>query len=258
MKTGLIHLCFVIDESGSMSGSESDVCSGFNKLIAEQKAVQDGECLVSLYRFETTVKKDFVGKNVNEIGEMKPGGGLYTIFNNSSLTSQSSYKLDNPINENDLSYGPGGMTAMNDGIGTAIDEIGKWLNAMPEEERPEKNLIVIITDGEENSSREYTIEKIKDMIKHQTEKYDWSFIYMGTDVTNTSYANSIGVKGSYTSRSNHMSNYAVVNDVTTAYRCSTADHSFKNATLNSQLNENMDNLTSEYEATIGININGQS
>ena len=52
MKDKLIHVAFIIDSSGSMSGSESDVIGGFKKTIEEQKAVKDGECIVTLYELQ--------------------------------------------------------------------------------------------------------------------------------------------------------------------------------------------------------------
>lgn len=121
MKDNFIHVCFIIDESGSMFSSKEDVIGGFKTIIEEQKEEEKGHCAISLYTFEDKVKKIYVGKDVNEV--------------------------------NDLEYVPSGCTAMYDGIGTAITEIGKWLNGMKEEDRPSKNLIVIMTDGYENASK---------------------------------------------------------------------------------------------------------
>ena len=124
MKENFIHVCFVIDESGSMTGSESDVIGGFKKVIDDQKAVKEGSCAVSLFKFATKAEEVYRGKDVKDVEY-----------------------LDNKT------YSPGGSTAMNDGIGLAIDTVGKWLDGMKEEDKPEKNLIVIMTDGYENNSR---------------------------------------------------------------------------------------------------------
>lgn len=180
MKDNLIHLCFVIDESGSMSGSEGDILGGFKNLIDEQLKVEDGDCLVSVYRFNTVVSKDFIGKNVRQIET--------------------------------LSYSPGGLTAMNDGIGTAIDEIGAWLSSMPEDERPSKNMIVIMTDGYENASREYDLSKVQKMIKHQKDKYNWSFVFLGSDITDLKDADNLGVgMRSVSGKANIINNYGHIN-----------------------------------------------
>ena len=231
MKDGLVHVCFVIDESGSMWNSTSDVIGGFKKVIKKKKAVKDGSCIVSLYKFSDKVSPIYLGKDVNEIDEDK------------------------------LVYSAGGCTAMNDGIGKAIDEIGKWLADKDESERPEKNLIVIMTDGYENASHEYTIEQVREKIKHQTEKYNWSFIYMGTDVTDSTYANTIvgGISGcttSYNSRSNYAANYDIISSGVKKFRCmANVDTLTKSALFDQELDESAEAGTAEYEKETGNVIN---
>ena len=189
--SNFIHICFIIDESGSMSSSVNDVKGGFMRMIEEQKNIKDGKCTVSLFKFDSSVTEVFVGKDVSEI--------------------------------NEIEYKPWGSTAMNDGIGTAINKIGKWLADMNEEDRPSKNLIVIMTDGEENASKEFTFTQCREMIKHQEEKYNWSFVYMGSDLTSMKEVNSLGIRMSaFNSKSNLGNSYDIVNKVTASYRCSTS------------------------------------
>ena len=221
MKENFVHICAIIDESGSMYSSREDVIGGFQKLIDEQKKEKDGTCAVSLYRFATTVKKDFIGKDVNEIEK--------------------------------ITYEPSGLTAMNDGIGTAITEIGKWLADMDEKDRPSKNLIVIMTDGAENNSREYDFASVREMIKHQEEKYNWTFIYMGTDITKTDDVKKLGIK---------MSRFSSRNDLSENYDmlcCSTK--MLRKASCASQAAATMDWMATEcdiqnvkYEAQKGIKL----
>ena len=116
MKDNFIHVCFVIDESGSMTGTE--VVGGFRKVIDEQKANSAGTCSVSYYTFDSKVKQLYLGKDISDVEYI------------------------------DDKYSPGGCTALYDAVGTAIDEVGKWLDGMKEEEKPEKNLIVIMTEQE--------------------------------------------------------------------------------------------------------------
>ena len=190
MKSNLLHICFVLDESGSMYNSVDDVIGGFQKLIDEQKGEKNGECIISLYRFSGTVKKDYIGKPVNEVPK--------------------------------LYYSPGGCTAMNDGVGTAIDEIGKWLSDMNESERPSKNIIVIMTDGQENASKEYNFDTVKAKIKHQEEKYSWTFVYMGTNLQDLKDANRLGIKMRSVSDSRNItSNYSHIDTYAKALRSST-------------------------------------
>ena len=190
MKSNLLHICFVLDESGSMYNSIDDVIGGFQKLIDEQKGEKNGECIISLYRFSDTVKKDYIGKPVDEVSK--------------------------------LIYSPGGCTAMNDGVGTAIDEIGKWLSDMDESERPSKNMIVIMTDGQENASKEYNFDTVKAKIKHQEEKYSWTFVYMGTNLQDLKDANRLGIKMRSVSGSRNIAaNYSHIDTYAKALRSST-------------------------------------
>jgi hypothetical protein len=222
MKDKLIHVAFIIVSSGSMSGSEKDVIGGFKKTIEEQKAVKDGECIVTLYEFASDVKQVYLGKALDKV--------------------------------EDLEYRVGGMTRLYDGIGTAVDNIGKWLSNMDESERPSKNLIVIITDGGENSSTEYRLKDIKDRIKEQTEKYSWDFIYLGNDLSDAKDANDIGIKyRGFTTKKKFYNNYDVISTGVTAYRCaaSVADASLA---LNKSITESMDYLNAEYLADTGIDL----
>lgn len=183
MKENYVHVCFVIDESGSMYTSIDDVKGGFKKIVEEQSAKEEGKCSVSMFSFNDKVTQHFLGKDVKEV-------------------------------ESTLPYSPGGCTALNDGVGQAIDEVGKWLREMPEDERPSSNLIVIMTDGGENASKEYSLTRVREMIKHQTDKYNWTFMYMGADITSSDIADSMGVKyRGFSSKSNLASNYAMFNSV---------------------------------------------
>lgn len=221
MKSNLLHICFVLDESGSMYNSVDDVIGGFQKLIDEQKGEKNGECIISLYRFSSTVKKDYIGKLVNEVPK--------------------------------LYYSPGGCTAMNDGVGTAIDEIGKWLSDMDESERPSKNMIVIMTDGQENASKEYNFDTVKAKIKHQEEKYSWTFVYMGTNLQDLKDANRLGIKMRSVSGSRNIAaNYSHIDTYAKALRSSTnaASVAAADAFLTRQLCED----TTRYQVKNNINL----
>lgn len=224
MKENFIHVCFVIDESGSMSSTEEDVIGGFKKVIDEQKANSAGTCSVSYYKFASTVEKVYIGKDVNDVEYI------------------------------DGKYSPGGLTALFDGVGTAIDEIGKWLDAMPEDEKPEKNLIVIMTDGGENASKEYSASKVKEMIKHQEEKYSWEFIYMGSDLKDAKDANALGINTRlYASKANYGSNYDVINLALSSYRGACGPAGKKGRALSKQLSEAATIATCNYAAENGLN-----
>ena len=214
MKANYIHVCFVIDKSGSMFSSIKDVEGGFKRIIEEQKQVKDGECSISLYTFNDVVEEVYLGKPIDEVKE--------------------------------IDYHPGGCTAMNDGIGTAIDNVGKWLNTMKEEDKPSKNLIVIMTDGLENASKEYTLQDVKDRIKHQEEKYNWTFMFLGADLTDTKDADELGLNyRSFTTKKNMFKNYDMINTATTLYRSAVASEA--EVTMDSYLMAESAVLNNEFE-----------
>lgn len=222
MKDNYINVVFCVDESGSMYRSLEDVVGGFKSVVDEQKRVKEGKCTISLYTFASDVREIYLGKDVNEI--------------------------------EGIDYYPCGNTAMNDGIGTAIDKVGKWLSDMKEEDRPSKTLFVIMTDGEENSSTEYTLKQVQDMIKHQTEKYNWDFMYIGTDITKSEAAQSLGItRMSFSSRKNYFKNYDMLNCAISSYKCasSLAD---ADADMDSCLTRMSSEITDEYEQELGRKI----
>lgn len=225
MKENYINLVFVIDESGSMSGTESDVIGGFKKVVDEQKEIKEGTCTVSYFKFASKVEEVFIGKDVNQVEYL------------------------------DGKYNPAGMTALFDGVGTAIDKIGKWLNSMKESEKPEKTMVVIMTDGGENYSKDYSASKVKEMIKHQEDKYNWTFVYMGSDLTDASDANSLGFTSrSYSSKDDYFKNYEVINDTVKLYRTTLGSAETKMTVANDFLCTSLNALTEEYEAEIGKKI----
>jgi hypothetical protein len=151
------------------------------------------------------------------------------------------------------------MTAMNDGIGTAIDRVGEWLRDMPESERPEQNLIIIMTDGEENSSHKYTLSKIKEMIQHQTEVYSWKFMYIGTDIMTTKDADSLGIKTrSFSNRDNYYKNYSIISNSVSHYRSCAGTSDSKLAAMNSYLENCSEEITAETEKALGKKIEGRN
>ena len=226
MKENYINLVFVIDESGSMSGTESDVIGGFKKVVDEQKEIKEGTCTVSYFKFASNVEEVFIGKDVNEVEYL------------------------------DGKYNPAGMTALFDGVGTAIDKIGKWLNSMKESEKPEKTMVVIMTDGGENYSKEYSASKVKEMIKHQEDKYNWTFVYMGSDLTDASDANSLGfTTRSYSSKDNYYKNYDIINSAVKLYRTTEGTVETKLMAMNCSLDMELNALTEEYAAETGIDAN---
>ena len=223
MRNDYIHITMVIDKSGSMYQSRQDVVGGVQKIIDEQKSNKNGKCTISLYTFNDKVNEVFVGKDVNDVEDFK--------------------------------YSPDGMTAMNDGLGVAIDNTGKWLAAMNEEDRPGKVMVAVFTDGMENYSREYTLKQVQDKIKEQTEKYSWEFVYLGTDITTTKAADDLGFKfKTYSSRKKLGNNYDIINTVTSCYRSMAATGAAMdslNETFSLAMDAETAKNTADFEKEIG-------
>lgn len=163
MKRNLTELVFILDKSGSMSGLEKDTIGGYNSMLQKQQAA-DGEATV------TTV-----------------------LFNHDYelLHDRINIKGVSPISN--LDYEVGGTTALLDAIGFTIQKIVNVQRKTKEEERAEKVLFVITTDGEENSSREFTSSRIKKMISYQKEKYGWEFMFLGANIDAISTASQFGI-----------------------------------------------------------------
>lgn len=163
----------LVDRTGSMYSIRSDTEGAFNQFIDEQKNLQsDDRAFVSLYQFDT----DFDSPKVVE-----------TVYERTAIDKVPK-----------LSIEPRGGTPLNDAIGTTIVRVGEQLSALPEEQRPGKVIFVIMTDGLENASMEYSIERVKEMVTEQTEKYGWEFVFLGAGIDAIKVGGGYGFKSGQT------------------------------------------------------------
>ena len=163
MKKNLTELVFILDRSGSMSGLEADTIGGFNSLISKQKK-EEGEALISTVLFDDQQEVLYDRVPLDQIGQMT-----------------------------DEQYYVRGCTALLDAIGGAIHHIGNVHKYAREEDRPEKTLFIITTDGMENSSRRYSYEKVKQMVERQKDKYNWEFLFLGANIDAIATAARFGI-----------------------------------------------------------------
>ena len=151
MKADYTHICFVIDASGSMDCIANDVRGSFDSFMDTQRELP-GEVFIDVYQFS---------------------GKVSHLVNSVALED-----FDNDLMKK---YTCQGCTALNDAVCTAIDELGVKLANMAESDRPSLVNFIIITDGEENASREFSSDDVKRRIKVQQEQYRWEFRFLAAN-----------------------------------------------------------------------------
>ncbi|MDO4543099.1 MAG: vWA domain-containing protein [Clostridia bacterium] len=164
MKKGLTDLVFILDRSGSMSGLESDTIGGFNSMIQKQRKVE-GECRITTVLFDDKI--EFLHDRV-DLNKVK------------KLTEREYYVR--------------GCTALLDAIGLTLSRMGSAQKYAIPEARAEKVMVVIITDGMENSSREYSLSEVRNMIERQRDKYGWEIIFLGANIDAVRTARDFGIR----------------------------------------------------------------
>ena len=197
MKKGLTEMVFILDRSGSMAGLEADTIGGYNSMLAKQKALE-GEALVST-----------------------------VLFDHASTVICDRMPLSKVSEMTEEEYFVRGCTALLDAVGGAIHHIGNVHKYAREEDRPEKTVIVITTDGMENASKTYTYGRVQEMIKRQTEKYGWEFLFLGANIDAKAEAGRLGIDEKravkyHSDKKGTALNYKVVGEAIAEFRCCSA------------------------------------
>lgn len=157
------ELVFIIDRSGSMTGKEDDTINGFNATLRQQQTVE-GKAYVTTVLFDDQYELLHNRVDIQKV---------------SSMTNKD--------------YTPRGMTALLDAIGKTIHNTREAQRNAKEEDRAEKAIFFIITDGHENASQHYTVEMIQERIRHQREKHGWEFIFFGAGMDAIAEAAKLGI-----------------------------------------------------------------
>lgn len=182
------HIVLVADRSGSMYSIRDDAEGGINSFIAKNKEFEKGIATFSLYDFDTVYRNVFGPRDIKQF---------------------TSYTLN-----------PGGGTALYDAVGRAISDTNLFINSTPEALRPGKIIFVIVTDGQENSSREYNKQNLKSLISASREK-GWEFVFLAGDQDAMFAGGEIGI--SYTTSfvntgASARAAYGSVTDTVLGYR----------------------------------------
>lgn len=150
-------IVMIIDESGSMEAIKDKIIKSINDLITEQKQVKERPSTFTLVKFNNTVNRIVKNKNLNDVVTLKSSD-----------------------------YIPSGTTALYDAIGDTIE----WF-------KNEKDvLMVIVTDGQNNSSKNYTKNQVSLMIEQKKRDNNWSYVYLSCDLSTETQGNSMGLKKS--------------------------------------------------------------
>ena len=163
MRKGLTEVVFLLDRSGSMGGLEADTIGGFNSMISKQRK-EEGEAYISTVLFDDQTEVLYDRVPVEKVEPM-----------------------------NDTQYYVRGCTALLDAVGGAIHHIANVHKYAREEDRPEKTLFIITTDGMENSSHIYTYDKVRKMVEMEKEKYGWEFLFLGANMDAVKVAGRFGI-----------------------------------------------------------------
>ena len=167
MKKDYTYICIVLDASGSMSCIEDDIKGSFNTFLNKQREEQ-GKTVFDLFQFS------------DEVERLVKSADL-ALFKDDLMAK----------------YTCTGCTALNDAVCIAIDTMGKEFAAMPEEERPENVLCVIITDGQENASKEFSTADVKKRIEHQQNVYQWEFLFLAANQDAFESGSALGIRENF-------------------------------------------------------------
>lgn len=163
MNQHLTEITFILDRSGSMQSMTESAIAGFNHFLKDQTGAE-GQARLTLVLFDDRYEVPCQSVPIEEVTDLDT-----------------------------TTFVPRGSTALLDAIGKSIDDLGDRLHHCPEAERPGKIIVAILTDGQENASRAYTWHDIQQRIQHQTDHYQWEFLFLGANQDGIATASQMGI-----------------------------------------------------------------
>ena len=156
----LAHLYVLLDRSGSMQAIQADAEAALDAFVAEQRRAP-GQCAMTLAQFDSRYEEVYVNRPVAEVPP--------------------------------LHLEPRGMTALFDAVGVFVTAAGERLASLPEHERPGTVIVVMVTDGMENTSTVWSQDAVRGLVEQQSSTYSWDFLYLGGDQDAVAVGGGIGV-----------------------------------------------------------------
>jgi len=138
-------LLLIVDRSGSMGSIRDDMVGGLETLLANQ-AQQPGRLTVDIVAFDDRVEHQ------------------------ATFADPATVRVE---------LEPRGMTALLDALGESLEGFRSALNAMPEHARPDTVQVVVVTDGQENASKTWTLPRVNRLVTELTAELGWDFVYLG-------------------------------------------------------------------------------
>lgn len=184
------HILAIVDRSGSMAGSANRMTAALNEFFGSQ-AELEGKCLVDYVQFDTVYEK---------------------VYEDTDVADAEAFIVAR------------GGTALLDAIGRGTNELGSKLRRLKDVHRPGKVLVVVVTDGHENSSREWTAEAVKQLIRQQEDTYKWEYLFLGANIDAVAVGADYGFKYDNTIQFNIHDDMAVgatsaaISNYATTYR----------------------------------------
>jgi uncharacterized protein YegL len=193
MKKDHTKIVAIVDKSGSMCGQEKTVVSGYNEFLSGHRTAE-GTADITLVLFNTTNTIVYQDADVTDVQELTEGD-----------------------------YVTGGLTALLDALGGRIDAVGAAIDKLDDDQKPEQVIFFIMTDGAENRSTEYNLEQVREKIKHQDEKYGWTFLFLGAGPEAFDGGLSLGIAPQFVAHTSndaagHKAAYGTVADISSGLR----------------------------------------
>jgi len=195
MREDLTDITFLLDRTGSMADIANDVVGGVNTFIEQQQSAAN-DATFALIQFDSIDHHEVIhdATPIRDVPKMQSGD-----------------------------FVPRSSTPLFDALGAAITKTGERLSAMDDQDRPSKVVFVVFTDGLENASKEYSGDRVLEMVKHQRESYNWEFIFLGADIDAFAQGGAVGIAVAFTAdvdRENIQSALDVTSKKLASYRSS--------------------------------------